>query len=66
MAQKQLKDIKHGQRVVDSLDLESLYFVVDIQRKTGLDSKSLKRTLTALLKHGYLDKGPNGQWYVSS
>ncbi len=64
MAQKQLKDIKHGQRVVDSLDFTELYFVVDIQRKTGLDPKSLKSTLNRLLKNGFMDKNNRGQWYV--
>jgi len=66
MAQKQLKDIKHGQRIVDMLEQGTGYFVADIQRITGLDAKSLRVTLYRLLKNGHLDKGEHGQLVIPS
>jgi predicted transcriptional regulator len=62
---KALEKIKHGQRVVDSLQNGNVFFVNDIQQATGLDGKSLKQVLTNLQKHGYISKNTKGQWYVS-
>ncbi len=62
---KALEKIKHGQHVVDSLPPGQLFFVVDIQRATGLDPKSLKSVLSRLLKNGYIEKNTRGQWFIS-
>lgn len=61
---KALKDIKHGQRVVELLDSGKLFFVDDIKRSTGFDDNTLKKVLRQLLKHGYVQKNDRGQWFT--
>lgn len=60
---KSVKDIKHGQRVIDSLKGVK-FFVSDVQRATGLDEKSLKQVLNQLSRHGHICKNDRGQWFV--
>jgi len=59
---KALEKIKHGQRVVDALQSGEAFFVMDIQKETGLDTKSLRQVLSNLQKHGYIMKDAKGQW----
>ena len=61
---KELAKIKHGPKIVDALNEDDLYFVHDIQRVTGLDEKTLRRSLNSLLKNGYLTKNAHSQWYI--
>lgn len=61
---KRLEQIKHGHLVVSTLSEDKVYFVDDIRRQTGLDPQSMKRCITALHKHGYLEKNSRGQWHL--
>lgn len=63
MKQKALEDIKHGDKVVTFMQAaQGSFFVNDIERGTGLDNKSLRKTLTQLLKNNYVEKNDRGQW----
>ena len=58
-----MEEIKHGKRVVESL--EGAMFVDDIRRATGLDERSLRRVLQQLSKNGHISKDMRGLWYLS-
>ena len=64
MRTKALTEIKHGQRVVDSLESGQLFFVADIKKATGLDDKTLRTVLNNLLRHQFLHNNGRGQWFL--
>ena len=61
---KELEKIKHGLKIVEALNEDDLYFVHDIQKVTGIDEKTLRRSLNSLLKNGYLTKNDHSQWHL--
>ena len=61
--QKPIEKIKHGPKVLASMEEEALFFYEDIRRATGLDEKTLRGVLSRLLKNHNLYKNERGQWY---
>jgi DNA-binding IclR family transcriptional regulator len=61
MAKKELKDIKHGQRVVDVLTHGPL-FHKEIEQLSSLDTKTTQTVINNLKKHGFINKDTTGRW----
>ena len=61
MKVKALETIKYGQQVANSLPAGELFFFADIQKATGLDTKSLQTALTRMFKNGYITR-EDGRW----
>lgn len=64
MNTKTLDKIKHGHKIINIMPPGVLFFVEDIRRASGLDSRNLKDSLNKLLKNGYLNKNERGQWFI--
>lgn len=60
MKQKQLSEIRYGQRVFSYLQAPKPYrhMLSDL----GLDPKSAQKVLADLQKHGYISKDERGMW----
>lgn len=59
---KPLDKIKHGDKILAVMG-DGFYFVADLEGHTGLDPKSFKQTMTALMKNGYIVKNEKGLLY---
>lgn len=64
MPKKTLDKIKHGQKVLDAVG-DRRCFVVDIQKASGLDDRTLRTVVNRLHKNGFLVKDVHGQWSVA-
>lgn len=60
---KPLDKIKHGDKIVNAMPEEELFFVEDIKRISGLDDKTLRRVVDSLLKNGYVHRNEHGMLY---
>lgn len=63
MKTKQLKDIKHGERVFGILQNEEFSNFSDLQIASSLDRRTLQLTLSRLRKSGYIRNTDRG-WAV--
>jgi len=60
VAKKELKDIKHSEKIINSLDIPRTYN--DLTRLSSLDLVSLKKVLALLLKNEYIFKNSRDMW----
>lgn len=60
MAKKELKDIKHSEKIMKNLDVPRTYN--DLARVSSLDLNSLKKVLALLIKNEYIFKNSRDMW----
>lgn len=63
---KALKQIKHSDKIIRNMTPDLVYFVDDLRRASGLDSKTFVKVLASLLKNGYVSKNSRGEYAVQA
>jgi len=58
---KELKDIKHGEKILDQIRTRP-QFVFEIAQSISFDVNTVQACLTKLLKSSYVVKDHTGRW----